>query len=95
MNCCFSQTAYEKRFGVTEFDATKHERMYRVQIDDYQITELIECKNGEFKGTTFLHKNDNSANPRSRYRNKPFTLLVNDSNGIQYVYSGIWINNEF
>jgi hypothetical protein len=51
MNCCFSQTVYEKRFGVTEFDPTIHERMYRVQIDEYQITELIECKNGEFKGT--------------------------------------------
>ena len=50
---------------------------------------------GEFKGTNFFHVNDNSGNPRSRFRNKPFTVLVTDSNGVQSVYDGIWINNEF
>ena len=50
INFCFSQTESEKRFGLTEFDSTKHERIYRVEIEDYQITELIEFKNGEFLG---------------------------------------------
>lgn len=48
---CFSQTESEKRFGLTEFDSKKHDQIYRVQIDDYQNVELIDFKNGEFKGT--------------------------------------------
>ena len=64
------------------------------EVFNLNVSELGRI-DGEFKGTTFLHKNDNSGNPRNRYRNKPFTLLVNDSNGVQYVYNGIWVNNEF
>ncbi len=51
INFCFSQTESEKRFGLTEFDSIKHERIYQIEVEDYQITELIEYKNGEFKGT--------------------------------------------
>jgi hypothetical protein len=51
INFCFSQTESEKRFGLTEFDSIKHQRIYRIQVEDYQITELIEYKNGEFEGT--------------------------------------------
>jgi hypothetical protein len=50
INFCFSQTESEKRFGLTEFDSIKHERIYQIEVQDYQITELIEYKNGEFKG---------------------------------------------
>lgn len=50
INFCFSQTESEKQFGLTEFDSMEHERIYRVEIEDYQITELIEFKNGEFFG---------------------------------------------
>ncbi|MCM5663661.1 hypothetical protein [Galbibacter mesophilus] len=35
---------------MTEFDSKKHDRIYRVQIEDYQNVELIDFKNGEFKG---------------------------------------------
>ena len=42
INFCFSQTKSEKRFGLTEFDAKKHDRIYRVQIEDYQNVELID-----------------------------------------------------
>ena len=51
VNFCFCQTESEKHFGITEFDSTKHERIYRVQIEDYQNVELIDFKNGKFKGT--------------------------------------------
>ena len=51
INFCFSQTDSEKRFSLTEFDSTKHDQIYRVQVEDYQVVELIEFKNGEFKGT--------------------------------------------
>ena len=51
INFCFSQTDYDKRFDLTEFDSLKHERIYRVKVEDYQITELIKLKNGDFKGT--------------------------------------------
>jgi hypothetical protein len=51
INFCFSQTESEKRFGLTEFDAKKHDRIYRVQIEDYQNVELIDLKNGQFNGT--------------------------------------------
>jgi hypothetical protein len=51
INFCFSQTESEKRFGLTEFDSKKHDRIYRVQIEDYQNLELIDFKNGEVKGT--------------------------------------------
>ena len=50
INFCFSQTESEKRFGLTEFDSIKHKRIYQIEVEDYQITELIEYKNGEFKG---------------------------------------------
>ena len=50
-NLCFSQTASDKRFGLTQFDPTKHDRIYRIQVEDYQVVELIDLKNGEFKGT--------------------------------------------
>jgi hypothetical protein len=48
---CFSQTEFEKEFGLTKFDSNLHNRMYHVQIDDYQNVELIEFKNSVFKGT--------------------------------------------
>ena len=51
INSCFSQTVSEKRFGLTEFDSTIHERIYRVQTEDYQILELIEFKKNSFKGS--------------------------------------------
>jgi len=51
INFCFSQTESEKRFGLTEFDSNKHDRIYSVQIEDYQNVELIYFKNGEFNGT--------------------------------------------
>ncbi|WP_139959502.1 hypothetical protein [Flavicella sediminum] len=50
INFCFSQTESE-RFDLTEFDSIKHERIYRIEISDYQITELLELKSGEFKGS--------------------------------------------
>jgi hypothetical protein len=51
INFSYSQTESEKRFGLTEFDSIKHKRIYQIEVEDYQITELIEYKNGEFKGT--------------------------------------------
>ena len=51
INFCFSQTESEKRFGLTEFDSTIHERIYRVQTEDYQILELIEFKKDSFEGS--------------------------------------------
>ena len=51
INFCFSQAESEKRFGLTEFDSKKHDRIYLVQIEDYQNIELIDYKNGEFNGT--------------------------------------------
>lgn len=55
LNFCFSQTGSENRFGLTAFDSKLHERIYRVQVEDYQNVEMIEFKNGEFKGTlTYL-----------------------------------------
>tara|TARA_R110000868_G_scaffold409765_1_gene695942 strand:- start:4667 stop:5329 length:663 start_codon:yes stop_codon:yes gene_type:complete len=51
INFCFSQTESEKRFGLTEFDAKKHDGIYRIQIEDYQNVELIDLKNGQFNGT--------------------------------------------
>jgi len=51
INFCFSQTESQKRFGLTEFDPIKHERIYQIEVEDYQITELIEYKNGGFEGT--------------------------------------------
>ncbi|REE07667.1 hypothetical protein DFQ09_11214 [Winogradskyella pacifica] len=51
INFCFSQTESEKRFGLTEFDSKKHDRIYLVQIEDYQNVELIDFKNGEFSGS--------------------------------------------
>ena len=51
LNFCFSQTESENRFGLTELDSKKHDRIYRIQIEDYQNIELIAFKNGEFNGT--------------------------------------------
>jgi hypothetical protein len=51
INFCFSQTESEKRFGLTEFDSKKPDRIYRVQIEDYQNVALIDFKDGEFNGT--------------------------------------------
>lgn len=51
INFCFSQTESEKRFGLTEFDPNLHDQIYRIQVEDYQIVELIEFKNDVFKGT--------------------------------------------
>ena len=51
INFCFSQTESDKRFGLTEFDSIKHERIYQIEVEDYQFTELIESKSGEFEGT--------------------------------------------
>jgi hypothetical protein len=51
INFCFSQTESEKRFGLTEFDSKLHDKIYRVQVEDYQNVELIEFKNGVFNGT--------------------------------------------
>jgi hypothetical protein len=50
-NFCFSQTESEIRFGLTEFDSKLHDRIYQVQVEDYQNVELIEFKNGVFNGT--------------------------------------------
>ncbi|WP_147298373.1 hypothetical protein [Winogradskyella pacifica] len=36
---------------MTEFDSKKHDRIYLVQIEDYQNVELIDFKNGEFSGS--------------------------------------------
>lgn len=36
---------------MTEFDSNKHDRIYSVQIEDYQNVELIYFKNAEFNGT--------------------------------------------
>lgn len=49
-NICFSQTESENRFELTKFDSNLHVRIYRVQVEDYQNVELINFKNGEFKG---------------------------------------------
>jgi hypothetical protein len=51
LNFCFSQTESENRFRLTEFDSKKHDRIYRIQIEDYQNLELIDFKNGEYNGT--------------------------------------------
>ena len=51
LNFCFSQTESEIRFGLTEFDSKLHDRIYQVQVEDYQNVELIEFKNGVFNGT--------------------------------------------
>ena len=51
INFCFSQTKSENRFGLTEFDSKKHDRIYHIQIEDYQNVELIDFKNGEYNGT--------------------------------------------
>ena len=51
LNFCFSQTESENRFGLTNFNSKLHERIYRVQVENYQNVEMIEFKNGEFKGT--------------------------------------------
>lgn len=51
INFCFSQTVSEKQFGLAEFDSTKHNRIYQIQVEDYQIVELIEFLNIGFKGT--------------------------------------------
>src|SRR5690554_1799159 len=51
INFCFSQTKSENRFGLAEFDSKKHDRIYRIQIEDYQNVELIDFKNGEYNGT--------------------------------------------
>lgn len=51
INFCFSQTEFEKQFGLTKFDSKNHQRIYRVQIEDYQNLELIDFKNGEYTGT--------------------------------------------
>ena len=46
-----SQTDYEKRYTLTQFDPTQHEKIYRIQVADYQILELIKFKNETTKGT--------------------------------------------
>jgi hypothetical protein len=51
INFCFSQTESEKRFGLTKFDSIEHNRIYRVQIENYQVIELVDFKNGTFSGT--------------------------------------------
>ena len=51
LNFCFSQTESENRFGLTQFDSKLQHRIYRIQVADYQNVELIEFKNGLFKGT--------------------------------------------
>jgi len=67
-----------------------------IESDVFNInTSTVGTIVGDSRGSMFLHINDNSGNPRNRYRNKPFTLLVSDSNGVQYVYNGIWVNNEY
>mgnify|MGYP005824906867 FL=1 len=50
MNFGFSQTDSEKRFGLTEFDGNNHQRIYRIQVEDYQVLELVQFKDDEFKG---------------------------------------------
>ena len=38
-------------FSQTEFKSDKHNLIYQIQVEDYQIVELIELNDGSFNGT--------------------------------------------
>ncbi|MGJ5640793.1 hypothetical protein [Formosa sp. S-31] len=45
-----AQDSWRTQLKLVEFDSSIHERLYEVDIEDYQVLQLIELKNGDFKG---------------------------------------------
>lgn len=41
--------------NTTEFTQVEHQTIYRIKVDEYQTVELIEFKNGDFKGS-LIHR---------------------------------------
>ncbi|GAA4824377.1 hypothetical protein [Algivirga pacifica] len=50
-NLGFSQQKISSPFNLTEFDSIQHQRIYRIQVDGYQVVELVEFNNNKFEGT--------------------------------------------
>ena len=68
-----AQTDWKAELKLTEYDSVLHKRIYRIQVDDYQIVELTEFKNGEFNGS--LTNSVWKAN-RKEYRTKLITQKI-------------------
>ena len=50
-NISNAQKDWKSELKLTVFDSVLHSRIYQIQIDDYQMVELIEYNKGEFDGS--------------------------------------------
>lgn len=47
----FAQTDWKSELKLIEYNIDLHNRIYEISVEDYQIVQLVELQNGEFKGT--------------------------------------------
>lgn len=50
-NFSIGQTNSKNELKLTVYDTLAHNRIYRIEVDDNQVVELIEFNNGEFNGS--------------------------------------------
>jgi len=46
-----AQTDWKAELKLTQYDSVLYKRIYRIQVDDYQIVELSELRDGEYNGS--------------------------------------------
>ncbi|AXT59229.1 hypothetical protein D1816_02320 [Aquimarina sp. AD10] len=50
-NFLTAQNDWKTELKLTEYNSILHKRIYRIQVDNYQIVELTEFKSGKFNGS--------------------------------------------
>ena len=65
----------------TKFNSEIHKNIYRIEVDNYQLVELIEFKNGEFKGS--LNHKVFKLNRKEKIRDSVFNKITIPSKMVQ------------
>ncbi len=91
-NFSISQTNWKAKLNLIEFDSLIHNRIYEIGVDDYQLVQLIEFKNGDFRGT--LNHSVWKSN-RDEEKVEQIVEKVNISESIAKTLMTNLINNNF
>ncbi|MDO6494931.1 MULTISPECIES: hypothetical protein [unclassified Cellulophaga] len=65
----------------TKFNSEIHKNIYRIEVDNYQLVELIEFKNGEFKGS--LNHKVFKLNRKEKIKDSVFNKITIPSKMVQ------------